>query len=71
VGIIWQGYSGKGAERISALETRQKEMELTVSVMATQVTEVLTSTAANARAMEDIKAMFSKCLMNIDHSDEA
>jgi hypothetical protein len=70
VGIVWQGYSGKGADRISALETRQKEMELTVSVMAGQVTEVLTSTAANAQAMEDMKAMFSKYLMNIDRNDE-
>jgi hypothetical protein len=32
---------------MSALETRQKEMELTISTMAGQVTEVLTSTAAN------------------------
>jgi hypothetical protein len=45
-------------------------MELTISAMAGQVMEVLTLTAANARAMEDMKAMFSKYLMNIDRSDE-
>jgi hypothetical protein len=70
VDMLCQGYSGKGAGRISVLETRQKEMELTVSVMVGQVTEVLTSTAANTQAMEDLKAMFSKYLMNIDRTDD-
>jgi hypothetical protein len=64
VGMLWQGYSGKDAGRISALETRQKKMELTVSTM------VLTSMATNKRATEDLKAMFSKYLLNIDRSDE-
>jgi hypothetical protein len=68
--MLWQGYSGKDAGRISALETRQKKMELTVSTMVGQVTVVLTSMATNKRATEDLKAMFSKYLLNIDRSDE-
>jgi hypothetical protein len=59
-----QGYSSKAGRRLSILESRQKEMEVTMSAMAGQVTAVLTSTAANARAMEDLQAMFSKYLRN-------
>jgi hypothetical protein len=59
-----QGYSNKAGRRLSTLESRQKEMEVTMSAMAGQVTAVLTSTAANARAMEDLQAMFSKYLRN-------
>jgi hypothetical protein len=61
-----QGYSSKAGRRLSILESRQKEMEVTMSAMAGQVTAVLTSTAANARAMEDLQAMFSKYLRNMN-----
>jgi hypothetical protein len=54
-----QGYSNKAGGRLSTLESRQKEMEVTISAMAGQVTAVLTSTATNTRAMEDLQAMFS------------
>jgi hypothetical protein len=43
---------------------RQKEMEVTVSEMAGQVSVVLTSTAANTVALEYLKAMFTKFLAN-------
>jgi hypothetical protein len=45
-------------------------MEVTMSAMAGQVTIVLTSTAANARAMEDLQAMFSKYLRNTNCGGE-
>jgi hypothetical protein len=54
----------------TVLETRQKEMEVTVSEMAGQASTVLTSIAANIVALEDLKAMFTKFLANSDCSGD-
>jgi hypothetical protein len=65
-----QGYSGRPAGRFSVLETRQKEMEVTISEMAGQVSAVLTSTTANIVALEDLKAMFTKFLTNSNRTGD-
>jgi hypothetical protein len=65
-----QGYSGRPAGRLSVLEMRQKEMEVTVSKMARQVSAVLTSTVANTIALEDLKAMFTKFFANSNRSGD-
>jgi hypothetical protein len=65
-----QGYSGRPAGRLSVLETWQKEMEVTISEMARQVSAVLTSAVANTVALEDLKAMFTKFLANNNRSGD-
>jgi hypothetical protein len=66
----FQGYSSKPAGRLAVLETRQKEMEVTVSTMAGQVSAVLTSIATNTRAMENLKALFTNYFKNTNNTDD-
>jgi hypothetical protein len=66
----FQGYSGKPAGRLAVLEMRQKEMDVAVSMMAGQVSAVLTSTAENTRAMEDLKALFANYLKSTNNTGD-
>jgi hypothetical protein len=70
VDMRFQGYSGKPTKRLVVLETRQKDMEVTVSTMAGQVSAALTSTAANTQAMEDLKALFTKYLKRTNNTGD-
>jgi hypothetical protein len=70
VGMHLQGNSGRLGGRILALESMQKEMEVTASEMAGQVSVVLASTAANTEALADLKGMFAKFFMSTNRSDD-
>ena len=45
-------------------------MEVSVSTLAEQVSSVLTSTAANALAMEDLKTLLTKYLQKMNSVDD-
>jgi hypothetical protein len=64
-----QGYSGRHAGRLSTLE-RQKEMEVSVSTLVGQVSAVLTSTAANTLAVEDLKTLLTKYLQKMNSAGD-
>jgi hypothetical protein len=66
----FQGYSGKPTRRLAVLEMRQKEMDVAISMMAGQVSVVLTLTATNTRAMEDLKALFTNYLKNTNNTGD-